>query len=131
MEFEKNRIFGYFRSVTFLQKAFRQKCVLFVRFAFVFALGGTLAVQVISANFLRKAIPFLLIFFAFYFLFLPRLSNKNSEELSKARIGKIALAQAKLYNFATNLASVLVFLAFGHILRVGVAMAVYNSSVAI
>lgn len=63
--------------------------------------------------------------------FLPRLSNKNSEELSKARIGKIALAQAKLYNFATNLASVLVFLAFGHILRVGVAMAVYNSSVAI
>lgn len=136
-----------------------KKCALFTSFAFVFALGGTLLVQVISADFLRKAIPFLLIFFALYFLFSP----KVSDESSKARLSRItlafiigaigfydgffgpgtgsflmialialggfgtksALAQAKLYNFATNLASVLVFLAFGHILfAVGVAMAV-------
>lgn len=140
-----------------------KKCAIFTIFAFVFSLGGTLLVQVISADFLRKAIPFLLIFFALYFLFSPRLSNKNGDESSKARLSRItlafiigaigfydgffgpgtgsflmialialggfgaksALAQAKLYNFATNLASVLVFLAFGHILfAVGVAMAV-------
>lgn len=159
-------VFGSFSAALyFLRKGHLdlKKCALFVGFAFIFSLGGTLAVQVASADFLRKAIPFLLIFFALYFLFSPRLSNKNSEESSKARIGKIALAfiigtigfydgffgpgtgsflmialislggfgikdalaQAKLYNFATNLASVLVFLAFGHIIfAVGVSMAV-------
>lgn len=155
-------VFGSFSAALyFLRKGHLdlKQCALFMGFAFVFALGGTLAVQVISADFLRKAIPFLLMFFALYFLFSP----KVSEESSKARIGKIALAfvigvigfydgffgpgtgsflmialislggfgikdalaQAKLYNFATNLASVLVFLAFGHILfAVGAAMAV-------
>lgn len=155
-------VFGSFSAALyFLRKGHLdlKKCALFAGFAFVFALGGTLAVQVISADFLRKAIPFLLIFFALYFLFSP----KVSEESSKARFSRIALsfvigaigfydgffgpgtgsflmialislggfgikdalAQAKLYNFATNLASVLVFLAFGHILfAVGISMAV-------
>lgn len=155
-------VFGSFSATLhFLRKGHLdlKKCALFVGFAFVFALGGTLAVQIISADFLRKAIPFLLMFFALYFLFSP----KVSEESSKARLSRIALAfvigaigfydgffgpgtgsflmialislggfgikdalaQAKLYNFATNLASVLVFLAFGHILfAVGAAMAV-------
>ena len=134
------------------------KCAVFVVFAFVFSLCGTLAVQVINADFLRQIIPFSLIFFALYFLFSPKIS----EDSKKSRVGKLALAlviggigfydgffgpgtgsflmlalislggfgikdalaQAKLYNFATNLASVLVFLAFGHILfAVGIAMA--------
>lgn len=136
-----------------------RKCALFAGFAFVFALGGVVAVQIINADILRKAIPFLLIFFALYFLFSP----KVSEDSSKARISRIALAfviggigfydgffgpgtgsflmialislggfgikdalaQAKLYNFATNLASVIAFAVFGHILfAVGAAMAV-------
>ena len=155
-------VFGSFSAALyFLRKGHLdlKKCALFAGFAFIFSLGGTLAVQVASADFLRKAIPFLLIFFALYFLFSP----KVSEESSKSRIGKIALAfvigaigfydgffgpgtgsflmialislggfgikdalaQAKLYNFATNLASVLVFLAFGHIIfAVGISMAV-------
>lgn len=155
-------VFGTFSAVLqFYKKGHLdlKKCALFAGFAFVFALGGTIAVQIISADFLRKAIPFLMIFFALYFLFSP----KVSEESSKARIGKVALAfvigaigfydgffgpgtgsflmialislggfgikdalaQAKLYNFATNLASVLVFLAFGHIIfAVGISMAV-------
>lgn len=155
-------VFGSFSAALyFLRKGHLdlKKYALFVGFAFVFSLGGTLAVQVASADFLRKAIPFLLIFFALYFLFSP----KVSEESSKSRLSRIALAfvigaigfydgffgpgtgsflmialislggfgikdalaQAKLYNFATNLASVLVFLAFGHIIfAVGVSMAV-------
>ena len=159
-------VFGTFSAVLHFYKKGHldlKKCALFVGFAFVFALGGTLAVQVINADLLRKAIPFLLIFFALYFLFSPRLSDKNSEESTKAKISRIALAfvigaigfydgffgpgtgsflmialislggfgikdalaQAKLYNFATNLASVLTFALFGHILLpVGVAMAV-------
>ncbi|MGX3010180.1 TSUP family transporter [Helicobacter sp. 23-1044] len=155
-------VFGSFSATLhFWRKGYLQwrKCALFATFAFVFALGGTLAVQVINADILRKAIPFLLMFFALYFLFSP----KVSEESSKARIGKIALAfivggigfydgffgpgtgsflmialislggfgikdalaQAKLYNFATNFASVLAFAVFGHIIfAVGIAMAV-------
>ena len=136
-----------------------RKCAQFAGFAFVFALGGVVAVQIINADILRKAIPFLLIFFALYFLFSP----KVSEDSSKARTSRIALAfviggigfydgffgpgtgsflmialislggfgikdalaQAKLYNFATNLASVIAFAVFGHILfAVGAAMAV-------
>lgn len=143
------------------------KCALFVLFAFVFSLCGTLLVQAINADFLRKAIPFLFIFFALYFLFSPKIKQSSQEQstistldsrilrrlplaLSIGGIGfydgffgpgtgsflmlalislgnfgiKDALAQAKLYNFATNLASVLVFIAFGHILfAVGIAMA--------
>ena len=157
------------------------KCAVFVVFAFVFSLCGTLAVQVINADFLRKVIPFLLIFFALYFLFSPKIrqeSNKESNKEHNTEGGKLpqnpnahsrksrakrlvlaltiggigfydgffgpgtgsflmlslislggfgikdALAQAKLYNFATNLASVLVFLAFGHIIfTLGIAMA--------
>lgn len=142
------------------------KCALFVLFAFVFSLCGTLLVQAINADFLRKAIPFLLIFFALYFLFSPKISQSGKEERASSLDSRIsrrlplalaiggigfydgffgpgtgsflmlalislgdfgikdALAQAKLYNFATNLASVLVFLAFGHILfAVGIAMA--------
>ena len=146
------------------------KCALFALFAFVFSLCGTLLVQAINADFLRKVIPFLLIFFALYFLFSPKIkqSSQSSQEqsaisildsrisrkaiiaLSIGGIGfydgffgpgtgsflmlalislgnfgiKDALAQAKLYNFATNLASVLVFMVFGHILfAVGIAMA--------
>ena len=159
-------VFGSFSAALHFYKKGHldlKKCALFTGFAFVFALGGTLAVQVIDADFLRKIIPFLLIFFALYFLFSPKLSDKNSEESTKAKISQIALAfvigaigfydgffgpgtgsflmialislggfgvknalaQAKLYNFATNLASVLTFAVFGHILLpVGVAMAV-------
>ena len=155
-------VFGTFSAVLHFYKKGHldlKKCALFTAFAFVFALGGVLAVQVINAEILKKAIPFLLMFFALYFLFSP----KVSEESSKARIGKIALAfiigaigfydgffgpgtgsflmialislggfgikdalaQAKLYNFATNLASVLMFAVFGHIVfAVGAAMAV-------
>ena len=154
-------VFGSFSAALhFYKKGYLdvKKCALFILFAFVFSLCGALLVQVVSADFLRKIIPFLLIFFAFYFLFSP----KVSEDSKKSRVGKIALAfviggigfydgffgpgtgsflmlalislggfgikdalaQAKLYNFATNLASVLVFLAFGHILfAVGIAMA--------
>lgn len=155
-------VFGTFSAVLHFYKKGHldlKKCALFVGFAFVFALGGTLAVQVINADLLRKAIPFLLMFFALYFLFSP----KVSEESSKARLSRIALAfvigaigfydgffgpgtgsflmialislggfgikdalaQAKLYNFATNLASVIMFAVFGHIIFVvGAAMAV-------
>lgn len=155
-------VFGTFSAVLHFYKKGHldlKKFALFVGFAFVFSLGGTLAVQVINADLLRKAIPFLLMFFALYFLFSP----KVSEESSKARLGRIALAfvigaigfydgffgpgtgsflmialislggfgikdalaQAKLYNFATNLASVIMFAVFGHIIfAVGAAMAV-------
>lgn len=136
-----------------------KKCGIFIAFAFVFSLCGTILVQIINADFLKKCIPFLLIFFALYFLF----SKKVEQETSKARFGKIALAfviggigfydgffgpgtgsflmmslislggfgikdalaQAKLYNFATNIASVLMFALFGHILfTVGIIMAI-------
>lgn len=135
-----------------------KKCGIFIASAFVFSVSGTLLVQVINADFLRKCIPFLLIFFALYFLF----SKKVREEASNARFGKVALAfviggigfydgffgpgtgsflmmslislggfgikdalaQAKLYNFTTNIASVLVFAMFGHILfTIGIVMA--------
>ncbi len=155
-------VFGTFSAVLHFYKKGHldlKKCALFVGFAFVFALGGTLAVQVINADLLRKAIPFLLMFFALYFLFSP----KVSEESSKARLSRIALAfvigaigfydgffgpgtgsflmialislggfgikdalaQAKLYNFATNLAAVIMFAVFGNIIfAVGATMAV-------
>lgn len=155
-------VFGTFSAVLqFYKKGHLdlKKCALFAGFAFVFALGGTIAVQIISADFLRKVIPFLMIFFAFYFLFSP----KVSEESSKARLSRIALAfiigaigfydgffgpgtgsffmialislggfgikdalaESKLYNFATNLAAVIMFAVFGNIIfAVGAAMAV-------
>lgn len=155
-------VFGTFSAVLHFYKKGHldfKKCALLAGFAFVFSLFGTLSVQVINADFLRKIIPFLLMFFALYFLFSP----KVSEESNKARLGRIALAfaigaigfydgffgpgtgsflmialislggfdikdalaQAKLYNFATNLASVITFAVFGHIIfAVGAAMAV-------
>lgn len=158
-------VFGSFSAALHFYKKGHldvKKCVLFALFAFVFSLCGTLFVQVVSADFLRKIIPFLLLFFALYFLFSPKIKQESHKDSTNARVGKIALAfliggigfydgffgpgtgsflmlalislggfgikdalaQAKLYNFATNLASVLVFLAFGHILfAVGVAMA--------
>lgn len=154
-------VFGSFSATLhFYKKGYLdlKKCLLFICFAFVFSVSGTLLVQVINADFLRKGIPFLLIFFAIYFLF----SKKVSEDSSKAIVSRIALAfiiggigfydgffgpgtgsflmmslislgglgikdalaQAKLYNFTTNIASVLIFAVFGHILIiVGIVMA--------
>lgn len=119
---------------------------------------GTLSVQVFSADFLSKCIPFLLIIFAFYFLFSPKITEDSSHRL----IGTIplalvlggigfydgffgpgtgsflmlamivlggfgltqSLAQAKMFNFTTNIASTLIFALSGEILySVGLLMA--------
>lgn len=132
---------------------------IFVLLAFLGAMCGTLSVQVIHADSLRKIIPFLLIAFALYFLFSPKVSESNKAALVGAfTLGGVifgigfydgffgpgtgsffmlamvalggfgilhALAYAKLFNFATNIASMLVFAFSGHILyKVGLCMAV-------
>ena len=130
----------------------------FVIVVFISSLLGTLCVQVFEADFLRKCIPFLLIIFAFYFLFSPKITEASSHALlgfvplgfvlggigfydgffgpgtgsflmlaliSLGGFGLLdALAHTKLFNFATNIASMLVFALSGKILWiVGLCMA--------
>lgn len=117
---------------------------------FVCAVGGTLLVRVLKADFLAKCIPFLLIIFAFYFLFSPKITEEQRAKschtallffvlscigfydgffgpgtgsflmLALIMLGgyglKQALAHAKLFNFTSNLASMLVFAFGGQIL---------------
>lgn len=61
--------------------------LLFIASAFVFSFIGTILVQVFDANKLSKFLPFLLIAFAIYFLFSPKIK----EEASAARIGIVGL----------------------------------------
>lgn len=153
--------FGSFSaSFHFYQKGYLKikENLPFIAVVFMFAVIGTLSVQVFSADFLNKCIPFLLIIFAFYFLFSPKITEDSSHCL----IGTIplalvlggigfydgffgpgtgsffmlamivlggfgltqSLAQAKMFNFTTNIASVLVFALSGEILySVGLLMA--------
>ncbi|RDU71973.1 hypothetical protein CQA66_05795 [Helicobacter aurati] len=131
----------------------------FIVSVFVFAMFGTLLVRFFDANFLSKCIPFLLIAFAFYFLFSPRISNQERQpRITKFLLGIVlggigfydgffgpgtgsffmlamillgglnitnALAQAKLYNFISNIASLLVFALGGQVLwLLGIAMGI-------
>lgn len=130
----------------------------FVLVAFGGSMCGTLAVQVLQADFLKKFIPFLLMIFALYFLFSPKISEGGKPAvvggftlggvigvigfydgffgpgtgsflmLALIALGGYgllhALAHAKLFNFATNLASMLVFACSGQILWIlGLLMA--------
>lgn len=117
---------------------------------FICATCGTLLISVLKTDFLAKCIPFLLMLFAIYFLFSPRISEEQGivrygivvlyltlgiigfydgffgpgtgSFLMLALIGlggyglKNALAHAKLFNFTSNLASMLVFALGGQIL---------------
>ncbi len=117
---------------------------------FLCAICGTLLIRILNTDFLAKCIPFLLIIFAFYFLFSPKISEDQravryghtllyavlgcigfydgffgpgtGSFLMLALIGlggyglKTALAHAKLFNFTSNVASMLVFALGGHIL---------------
>ena len=119
---------------------------------FLCAAGGTLLVQFLEAQFLAKCIPFLLIVFALYFLFSPKITEEQSHVcythallyfvlgvigfydgffgpgtgsflmLALIMLGgyglKNALAHAKLFNFTSNIASMLVFAIGGQILWV-------------
>ncbi len=117
---------------------------------FMCAILGAKIVNSFSTDFLAKCIPFLLIAFALYFLFSPKIN----EESKYTRVGKMtlcfvlggigfydgffgpgtgsflmfalialgglgikeALAQAKLFNFTSNFASLLVFALGGQVL---------------
>lgn len=117
---------------------------------FVCAIGGALLVHFLDARFLSKCIPFLLIIFAFYFLFSPKITEEQSHVrythallyfvlgvigfydgffgpgtgsflmLALIMLGgyglKNALAHAKLFNFISNIAAMLVFAVGGQIL---------------
>ncbi len=119
-------------------------------FVFIFAIMGTILVNIFNADFLSKFIPFLLIAFAIYFLLSPKISEENRHVhyakwilifvlgcigfydgffgpgtgsflmFALIMLGgygiKEALAHAKLYNFTSNFASMLVFALSGHIL---------------
>ncbi len=120
---------------------------------------GTLLVQWVDNNLLAKMLPFLLIAFAFYFLFAPKIADEMRTKrvpffmllliisaigfydgflgpgtgsfflLSLMVLGGFrlnnALAHSKLYNFISNLASVLFFSFGGNILwSIGFFMAV-------
>ncbi|WP_110581462.1 TSUP family transporter [Helicobacter cinaedi] len=130
----------------------------FVCVVFLSSILGSVCVELFESDFLRKCIPFLLIIFAFYFLFSPKITQDSGKAiLGSAGLGFVlgiigfydgffgpgtgsffmlslitlggfsllqALANAKLFNFATNLASMLVFAFGGHILWiVGLCMA--------
>lgn len=130
----------------------------FVVVVFCASMLGSLCVQSFESTFLRKCIPFLLIIFALYFLFAPKITQDSHRALVGAFplgivLGTIgfydgffgpgtgsffmlafivlggfnilqSLAHAKLLNFATNLASVLIFAFSGKILWiVGLCMA--------
>lgn len=131
----------------------------FMACTFICSFIGTLLVQVFDSNKLSKFIPFLLIIFAIYFLFSPKIK----EEASPAKCGMIglllaigaigfydgffgpgtgsffmlalimlggfgmksSLAHAKLFNFTTNIASLICFSLGGHIIySIGLLMAV-------
>lgn len=129
-----------------------------VALTFCGAAIGALVVRVLPSDFLAKMIPGLLIVFAFYFLFSPRIGDEDRHH----RIGhpafaisigatvgfydgffgpgtgsfftlafvtllgyglRRAVAGAKLLNFTSNFASLLIFIAGGHVLwTVGFAM---------
>jgi uncharacterized membrane protein YfcA len=55
---------------------------------FVGAVGGTIAVQTLSADLLQTLVPVLLIGFALYFLFSPRVSDRDAA----GRMGPLAFA---------------------------------------
>lgn len=122
----------------------------FIFCVFIFALFGTIAIQFFSADFLAKCIPFLLIIFAFYFAFSPKITQESSaQKVSRTTLALLlgaigaydgffgpgtgsffmlvmislggfgitkALAHAKLFNFTSNIASLLVFALSGQIL---------------
>ena len=154
--------FGSFgASVHFYRKGHIElkKHLPFVIVVFCASMLGSLCVQSFESDFLRKCIPFLLMIFALYFLFSPKVTQDSQ---SPALIGAIplgfvlggigfydgffgpgtgsffmlalimlggfsllqSLAHTKLFNFATNLASVIVFAFGGKILWiVGLCMA--------
>lgn len=119
---------------------------------FLCATAGTLLVRVLDTAFLERCIPFLLIIFALYFLFSPKISEEQRAVrygygtlcfilgcigaydgffgpgtgsffilalISLAGYGiKSALAHAKLFNFTSNVASMLMFAIGGQILWV-------------
>ena len=131
----------------------------FVIVVFCASMLGSLCVQSFEVDFLRKCIPFLLILFAFYFLFSPKITQDSQNivligvfplafilgaigfydgffgpgtgsfsMLALITLGGFnllcSLAHAKLFNFATNLASVIIFALGGKILWiVGLCMA--------
>ncbi|STQ87173.1 hypothetical protein LS73_001055 [Helicobacter muridarum] len=131
----------------------------FVISVFIFASLGALLVRAFDAEFLSKCIPFLLIIFAFYFLFSPKVSNQESKPRSNRFLLGIvfgiigfydgffgpgtgsffmlagillggfnitsSLAHAKLYNFISNFASLLIFALGGQVLWIlGITMGV-------
>lgn len=129
----------------------------FIVCVFILATCGTLLINVFNSDFLAKCIPFLLIIFAIYFLFSPKIKEQDS----KARVNNAilcvilgvigfydgffgpgtgsflmaalillggfgvtqSLSRAKILNFTSNIASLLVFSFFGNILWIlGIVM---------
>lgn len=131
----------------------------FIVCVFVLAAFGTLLINVFDSAILAKFIPFLLIIFAIYFLFSPKIKEQDSKTripnaLLAAILGAIgfydgffgpgtgsflmaalillggfgvtqSLARAKILNFTSNIASLLIFSIFGNILWIlGLVMGV-------
>lgn len=126
---------------------------------FLCATFGTFLISVLNTAFLAKCIPFLLILFAFYFLFSPKISEEQRAVrygravlyfilggigfydgffgpgtgsflmLALISVGgyglKHALAHAKLFNFTSNIASMLVFTLSAQIMwKLGIVMGI-------
>ncbi|MWV61229.1 TSUP family transporter [Helicobacter saguini] len=131
----------------------------FIVCVFALAACGTLLINVFDSTILAKFIPFLLIIFAIYFLFSPKIKEQDSKTripnaLLAAILGIIgfydgffgpgtgsflmaalillggfgvtqSLARAKILNFTSNIASLLIFSIFGNILWIlGLVMGV-------
>jgi uncharacterized membrane protein YfcA len=58
---------------------------------FLGALSGTLMVQILPDELVRKTVPVLLILFALYFLFSPRISDEDAHQRLSIRLFAIAL----------------------------------------
>ena len=119
---------------------------------------GALVVRVLPSDFLARLVPLLLVAFALYFLFSPRIGDEDRQHrighpafalLIGATVGfydgffgpgtgsfftlafvtllgyglRRAVAGAKLLNFTSNFAALLIFIVGGHVLwKVGFAM---------
>jgi uncharacterized membrane protein YfcA len=156
-------VFGSFAAtVNFLHKGEIRLRVMapVVALTFAGAAAGALSVQHLHSEILDDLIPLLLIGFALYFLFSPRVGDLDAQQRvtpptfgASAGFGvgfydgffgpgtgsffalafvsllgynlRRATAHAKLLNFTSNLAALLLFLAGGHLVwAVGLAMAI-------
>ena len=118
-------------------------------FTFIGAILGAISVLFINASFLNFIVPFLLALILIYTIFAPNLGEKQTNAKMKKSVFylifglglgfydgiigllglamKSAIAQTKAFNFASNLASLVVFIFSGQILWiVGLSMGVFQ-----